>query len=81
MICSKHFEAECFETSLAQKAEFYSQRRLMKLKADAIPTLHLHVASAVKKKDLKSKPLPFIDEQLSESSIHDDESTSVGKEQ
>ncbi|XP_018359929.1 PREDICTED: uncharacterized protein LOC108759130 [Trachymyrmex cornetzi] len=62
MICSQHFDASYFIQPSKEKSLFYSQKRLTKLRADAIPTLHLTFdTSQVEATHVDKRPLPLID--------------------
>lgn len=61
MICSQHFDASCFIQPPKEKLRFYSRKRLTKLKADAIPTLHITFDASQIEAAHFHKPLPLID--------------------
>jgi len=73
MICSQHFDASCFIQPSKEKSLFYSKKRLTKLRADAIPTLHLTFdVSQVEATHFDKRPLPLIDtSDTSESTCND----------
>lgn len=77
MICSQHFDASCFVQSLKEKSLFYSEKRLLKLKADAIPTLRIMFdAPQVKAVRCVKRSLPLIDTSNMTESACNDTSTS-----
>lgn len=73
MICSQHFDALCFIQLSKEKSLFYSQKRLMKLRPDAIPTLRLMVDEPqVEAVHCDKRSLPLIDtSDMSESACND----------
>lgn len=73
MICSQHFDALCFIQLSKEKSLFYSQKRLMKLRPDAIPTLRLMVDEPqVETVHCDKRSLPLIDtSDMSESASND----------
>ncbi|EZA53640.1 hypothetical protein X777_06905 [Ooceraea biroi] len=77
MICSQHFDASSFVQSPKEKSLFYSQKRLLKLKADTIPTLRIMFdAPQVEAVHCVKRSLPLIDTSNMLESTCNDTSTS-----
>ncbi|XP_077281916.1 uncharacterized protein LOC143908273 [Temnothorax americanus] len=77
MICSQHFDASCFVQPSKEKSLFYAQKRLTKLRPDAIPTLRLMCdAPQMEAVRYNKRSLPLIDTSDMSELICNDTSTS-----